>query len=198
MIPDAPNPPGFDSSRRRYLRIRGGGLPALLAFLRESCLPHLAFLASVLLIFVLCLVAAVHSNATEVPRWAIHRAEQAPALPAGSWRWVEATAYCPCARCTDGDGITANGTRTARVPYALAADRSLPMGARVYVPPGLGYLDRLRPFDRVFVIDDRGGALDTEAAANGFPRIDLRFRDHADAVRFGRRLLPVFVCSLTR
>ncbi len=117
-------------------------------------------------------------------------------VPAGRWAMAEVTAYCPCALCCGTcDRITANNTSTDRVPYAFAADRSLPFGTRVYVPAGLGVLDRARADDRWLVVDDRGGALDTEARRYGVLRLDLRVRDHSWAVRFGRRSLPVFITT---
>lgn len=121
--------------------------------------------------------------------------ERTPALPAGRWVTAEVTAYCPCDLCTDGDLITANGTKTTAVPYNLAADRSLAFGARLYVPPGLGVLDSVRADDRFFAVDDRGGALDSEARDHRTLRLDLRVRDHWWALRFGRRLLPVYLCD---
>lgn len=112
----------------------------------------------------------------------------------GRWIVAEVTAYCPCALCCGTeDKTTANNTSTDLVPYAFAADRSLPFGSRVYVPAGLGVLDRIRAADRWFPVDDRGGALDTEARKYDVIRLDLRVRDHWWAVRFGRRSLPVFV-----
>jgi 3D (Asp-Asp-Asp) domain-containing protein len=113
----------------------------------------------------------------------------------GRWVMAEVTAYCPCSLCCGefADGRTANNTRVDRTPYNFAADRSLPLGARVFVPVGLGVLDRVRDADRWFSVDDRGGALDTEARRYGVLRLDLRVRDHWWAVRFGRRSLPVFV-----
>jgi hypothetical protein len=112
----------------------------------------------------------------------------------GYWTTAEVTAYCPCALCCGThDRTTANNTSTDAVPYAFAADRSLPFGASVFVPVGLGVLDRVRADERWFGVDDRGGALDTEARRYGVLRLDLRVRDHGWAVRFGRRTLPVFV-----
>ena len=112
----------------------------------------------------------------------------------GRWIVAEVTAYCPCALCCGTeDKTTANNTSTDRVPYAFAADRSLPFGSRVYVPAGLGVLDRIRADERWFDVDDRGGALDTEARRYGVTRLDLRVREHWWAVRFGRRSLPVFI-----
>lgn len=151
---------------------------------------------ALILSFAACLIAALHgAEQLGADFRPLTRPEQVPALPAGRYLMVEATGYCPCSRCTDGDRITADGTRTNRVPYAIAADRSFPIGTLIYVPAGLGYLDRVRASDRIFRIDDRGGSLDTEASRYGVPRIDLRFRDHASAVRFGRRAMPIFICN---
>lgn len=111
--------------------------------------------------------------------------------------WVpvlaEVTAYCPCSLCCPGtaDGITADGTRVARVPYNLAADRSLLLGTAVWVPLGHGVLDRVRHDDRVFHVDDRGGALDTEAV--GILRLDLRVKEHWWAKQFGRKRILVYI-----
>jgi 3D (Asp-Asp-Asp) domain-containing protein len=112
----------------------------------------------------------------------------------GRWITAEVTAYCPCALCCDvRTERTADGTNTNRRPYGIAASPDLPMGAAVWVPPGGGYLDRSQPTDRYFRIDDRGGALRSEWRRSGVTRLDLRYRQHADAVRFGRRFLMVWV-----
>ena len=117
-------------------------------------------------------------------------------LCAGEWRTAEVTAYCPCALCCGTeDRKTANNTSTDRVPYAFASDRSLPFGTRVFVPLGLGVLDRVRADNRWFSVDDRGGALDTEARKYGVLRLDLRVREHWWATRFGRRMLPIFIIN---
>lgn len=127
------------------------------------------------------------------PRFAL---EERPALPRGYWKSIEATAYCPCEVCTgDGDRRTANNTNTDKVPYNFAADRQLPMGTFIYVPPGLGVLDQVRAGQRMFQVDDRGGALDTEAKLRGVIRLDLRVKEHWYAVQFGRRFIPVYVVA---
>jgi len=115
----------------------------------------------------------------------------------GRWVMAEVTSYCPCALCCGdfADGRTANMTRVDRVPYAFAADKSLPFGTRIYVPAGLGVLDKIRADDRWLVVDDRGGALDTEARRYDVLRLDLRVREHWWAVRFGRQKLPFFIAS---
>lgn len=113
----------------------------------------------------------------------------------GYWTQAEVTAYCPCDKCTDGDKVTANGTRTDSEPYALAADRSLKFGTQVYIQPGLGVLDNARADDRWFTVDDRGGALETESRERQVLRLDLRVKEHWWARKFGRRLLPVFIAN---
>ena len=60
------------------------------------------------------------------------------------------------------------------------------------IPPGYGYLD-ISSEDRVFVCDDRGGALRTEWLRNGITRIDLRFKTHWSAMKFGRKTIPVLI-----
>lgn len=115
----------------------------------------------------------------------------------GRWITAEVTAYCPCSICCgdSADGLTANMTNVARVPYAFAADRSIPFGARVWVPPGHGVLDNARSMDRWFSVDDRGGALDTEAWRYGMVRLDLRVKEHWWAVRFGRQTIRVYITN---
>jgi 3D (Asp-Asp-Asp) domain-containing protein len=152
---------------------------AIRARIWQRCRPHLAFLCAITLAFALCVLLAPRAKASE-----------------GRWVMAEVTSYCPCALCCGThDKTTANNTDTDAVPYAFAADRSLPFGSRIYVPPGLGVLDRVRADDRWLIVDDRGGALDTESRRYGVLRLDLRVRDHWWAVRFGRRSLPVFVAS---
>jgi 3D (Asp-Asp-Asp) domain-containing protein len=109
------------------------------------------------------------------------------------WIMAEVTAYCPCRLCTPGLGITANGTKVSRVPYNLAADCSLPFGSRVFLPLGFGALDKVRQDERWFCVDDRGGALDTEASRYQILRIDLRVMEHWWAVQFGRKTIPVLI-----
>jgi 3D (Asp-Asp-Asp) domain-containing protein len=116
----------------------------------------------------------------------------------GRWVTVEATAYCPCSLCCDErTERTANGTNTNREPYGVAASRNLPFGTTLFIPVGAGYLDETYPRDsqRLFTVDDRGSALDSERRRYGHTRIDLRYRSHDFAVRFGRRLISVFITN---
>ena len=118
----------------------------------------------------------------------------------GRWITVEATAYCPCELCCEGsaDGITANGTQTADAPHGIAASLGIAMGSRIFVPRGAGYLDVSSPDERVWPVDDRGGALNSEWRRYGVPRIDLRYRSHASALRFGRKLMLVYLMPKER
>lgn len=112
----------------------------------------------------------------------------------GRWITVEATAYCPCALCCDErTERTANGTDTNARPYAVAASPNLPFGTTLLIPVGVGYLDKTYPLEsqRLFVVDDRGGALRTEWKRTGITRLDLRYKSHDYAVRFGRRMIAV-------
>lgn len=104
---------------------------------------------------------------------------------------AELTAYAPNSAVCQTTGTTYDGTLTDERPYGLAADRRLPIGTVVYIPAGIGVLDRVRAFDRSFVADDRGGAL--EHHGGGPIRLDLRVKDEAWAKRFGRRIITVYI-----
>ena len=121
------------------------------------------------------------------------------ALAAG-WEPVTATltAYCPCKTCCGvrGVGITANGTDTRDEPYGIASDPlALPYGTVLWIPTGLGYLDRQAPADpdRQFTVDDTGGIVRRRTRQTGRLHIDLRFIHHRNAVRFGVKTATVYV-----
>ena len=87
------------------------------------------------------------------------------------------TAYCPCAICCGvmgGTGITASG-KPARQGVTVAASRKIPMGTRLRIE-GVG----------VRVVQDR-------LATRYDDRVDVFFSSHAEAQRFGKRLLKVTV-----
>ncbi|MCR4722860.1 MAG: ubiquitin-like domain-containing protein [Eubacteriales bacterium] len=90
---------------------------------------------------------------------------------------VNASGYCPCEICCGefASGITANGSK-ATAGYTLAAAKDIPFGTLVYIPY----------FDRVFEVQDRGGAI------NG-NRIDIYFNTHGEAIVFGRRTLKIYI-----
>jgi 3D (Asp-Asp-Asp) domain-containing protein len=110
------------------------------------------------------------------------------AIPGSLWaatgKTVEATGYCPCADCcgtnspeAGGHGLTASGQRP-HPGVTVAADWEVfPSGTRLFIQ-GVGRR----------VVQDRG--LDIVG-----PRIDIFFRSHAEARRFGRRKLRVRVVA---
>lgn len=120
-------------------------------------------------------------------------------LSAGEWRplIVEATAYCPCKICCGvrAAGRTADGTRTNEYRYgvAVAFPKEIPYRTPIMIPTGNGYLDQQSPTERVWYCDDTGGRLKTEQEEKGITRIDLRFIQHGNAVRFGRRRMTIFI-----
>lgn len=91
------------------------------------------------------------------------------------WLRVEATAYCPCAICTDGDGITATGRDASKRGVAVDP-QVIGLGARLDVP-GVGVW---------LPADDVGGLIKGE-------RVDIRMADHATAKAWGRRVVVVRV-----
>ena len=111
----------------------------------------------------------------------------------GGWQQAELTAYCPCAICCDErTETTADGTNTDLVPHGVAASPDIPLGWQVYIPIGAEYLDASRPSRRWFPVDDRGGALRSDQQRSGMTRLDLRYRTHESARRFGRRIAWVY------
>jgi len=95
----------------------------------------------------------------------------------GGWTpWeVTVTAYCPCAKCCGrcADGRTASGV-PARGKI-VAAPKSIPFGTLIFVP-GYGTAS----------VQDRGGKIRGN-------RLDVLFETHAEAARFGKRRLTVWV-----
>jgi 3D (Asp-Asp-Asp) domain-containing protein len=128
---------------------------------------------------------------------------------------VRATAYSPedpgDARYRSTKGawlhITADGKTDVRTtPYGIAVPRVerdgrlvplLPYGTRVYIPTGYNYLDRSRPEDRTFTVDDTGGALSRKTKKKGVPYVDLRFKSYRSAKAWagaqGWRTITIFV-----
>ena len=121
-------------------------------------------------------------------------------VPAGTPQtvWIETTAYCPCGKCCGWErswippfravyssgpnkgkpkkvGVTASGTKVRK--GTIAADtRYYPFGTVMEIP-GYG-------FGRV---EDCGGDI------KGPARIDLFFKSHEEALRWGRKRLKVLV-----
>ena len=80
------------------------------------------------------------------------------------------TAYCACAKCCgkNAKGITASGTRPVE-GRTVAASRSIPLGTRIHIE-GIGWR----------IVEDR-----TAKRFDG--RVDVYFRSHAEALRFGKQ-----------
>lgn len=105
----------------------------------------------------------------------------------GSGDLYDVSAYCPCTICCgpNARGITASGRRVE--VGMCAAPRSVPFGTN-YRIPGYGVAN----------VQDRGGAIKRSGDRYlgkrlRYDRIDLYFPTHADALRWGRRLLRVSV-----
>ena len=92
------------------------------------------------------------------------------------------TAYCPCSRCcgTHSDGKTASGKsiRANGAMFVAADTRLLPFHTRLSVP---GYYQGVP-----VPVYDRGGRIKGR-------RLDVFFRSHAEAKRWGARWLDVSV-----
>jgi len=107
-------------------------------------------------------------------------------------RVMVVTAYCDCKKCTSWKrnwrfqpvfstgpnkgkpkqvGKTASGAMARK--GTIAADSRYPFGTRMYIP-GYGW----------GTVQDRGGAIKGD-------RLDLFFKSHKAAVRWGRKTLPV-------
>lgn len=93
---------------------------------------------------------------------------------------IEATAYDPSS-CYPYDGIhTADGS-LAKEYYTIAAPRDIPFGTMVYIPY---FADA--PNNGIFEVEDRGGAIKGNI-------IDIFFKSHYDAIKFGRRNLTMYI-----
>lgn len=132
----------------------------------------------------------------EIVEEPIRRAE-----PSGRWVWAYVTAYCPCSICC---GSHANGRTSTGVnvrsgdphdAYGYAVDPSvIPYGTRIYVP---GYWESLQN-NRSFIpteplkADDTGGAM-RRSGRRGILHIDVRYRTHRAAQKWGTREMRVFI-----
>lgn len=86
------------------------------------------------------------------------------------------TAYCPCSKCCGkwAGGPTASGKMPVQ-GITVAGPRSVPFGTQVYIE-SVGWR----------TVQDR-----TARRFDG--RYDLYFNNHADALRFGKRMLRVHI-----
>lgn len=138
----------------------------------------------------------------------------------GYWVTVDATAYTP----TDPHDGSYHATKgvdrwmtagrisdVRKVPNNIAAPfragpdrvRNVTMfvdyRTKVLIPKGYGYLDRMRPEDRVFTVDDTGGTITKLTMQSGRVHLDLRFQSRSDAIKWagptGKRTIQVFVIT---
>lgn len=93
----------------------------------------------------------------------------------GTTRIMKVTAYCPCSKCCGSyaNGITAMGT-TARAGHTVAAPKGYSFGTKLLIN------------GKVYVVEDRGGAIKGN-------RLDMYVNTHSEALRWGVKYLPVKV-----
>ena len=108
--------------------------------------------------------------------------------PAHRWIDVEASAYCPCAKCTNGDGVTASG-RDASLPGVAVDGKFIRRGEHLDIP---GYKRGPNANGSWILADDTGGAM-RQAAKRGKVLIDVRFASHQEALNWGRQWIRVRV-----
>ena len=99
-----------------------------------------------------------------------------------SWITVEATAYCPCAKCTDGDGKTSTG-RDANLAGVAVDPSVISHGSRLDIP---GYTRGANRNGSWILADDVGNDITGNA-------IDVRMQSHKEAKKWGRKTIRVRV-----
>jgi 3D (Asp-Asp-Asp) domain-containing protein len=95
--------------------------------------------------------------------------------------WMNVTAYCPCPKCCgkQSHGITASGLPiTTDNGRFAAAPAQYTFGTKLIVP---GYND-----GKAIAVLDRGGAIKGN-------HLDLFFPTHEEALKWGRKWIPVVV-----
>ncbi len=122
------------------------------------------------------------SYSGEVPLTAVFNADGTITTSSGTYTIVgeitmEASAYCPCTICCGeyASGYTADGSK-ATAGYTVATSSDYAFGTLFFIPY----------FDRVFEVEDRGGAIVDN-------RIDIYFDTHEEALQFGRKTITVFI-----
>jgi 3D (Asp-Asp-Asp) domain-containing protein len=93
--------------------------------------------------------------------------------------WL-AIAYCPCFRCCQKtDGITASGLQ-AKEGQTIAINW-LPFNTRVYID------------GKVFYVEDRGAKSIFGDRRHHLKRVDIFFKKHSDAKKFGKKIVDVII-----
>jgi 3D (Asp-Asp-Asp) domain-containing protein len=96
------------------------------------------------------------------------------------------TAYCPCEKCCGklANGSTSTGRDASKHSGVAADPKAIPYGSVVKLP-GVGLRE----------VDDTGGAM-RQSWKNGTYHLDLRFRSHDEALRWGRKWMVVEIYAL--
>lgn len=76
------------------------------------------------------------------------------------------TAYCPCSKCTDGDGITSSGTKATQGRTIAVDPQYIHYGTEIIID------------GHSYIAEDCGGAIKGN-------KIDLFFDSHEEALKFG-------------
>lgn len=102
------------------------------------------------------------------------------------WLKVIASAYCPCSKCCGkhANGRTATG-RNANLPGVAVDPKVISLGDHVDIPH---YPRGPNDNGSWILADDVGGAIKGN-------KIDVRFRDHEDAIKWGRKEIRIRVWS---
>nr|MDA3959587.1 3D domain-containing protein [Planctomycetota bacterium] len=116
----------------------------------------------------------------------VHRTPppETPPPPGTKWVEVKTTGYCPCPICCgkDSDGRTSLNRDVLRFPYGIAVEPKLiPYRQWLNVP---GYGEHM--------VDDTGGAM-RQSAKKHTVHLDLRFKTHQQARRWGVRWLWIAI-----
>jgi len=98
------------------------------------------------------------------------------------WLKVIATAYCPCPKCCGkfADGKTATG-RDAKLPGVAVDPKIIKHGSRVDIP---NYNRGSNGNGSWILADDVGGAIKGN-------KIDVRFKTHGEARKWGKKTIKI-------
>ena len=89
---------------------------------------------------------------------------------------VTITAYCPCPKCTDGDGITSTGAVPKQGRTVAVDPKYIPYGTEIIID------------GHSYIAEDCGGAIKGE-------KLDIFFDDHISALEFGVKKTNVYIVS---
>lgn len=133
----------------------------------------LEFFACIFLSVYLLLTNVTHAttNGTEPYYQAVDKRVKTIITNRGEFKWVTVTGYCDCPICCG----KWSGTKKMKVGQ-IAASRSIPFGTRIRIN------------GKVYVVNDR-------LAKKYDKRMDVYFRSHAEAKKFGKKRLKVEILN---